>query len=85
MLSPRKAPTAPQTITIHSEYGASPVLTATPAMMTVVSLGTIGMIESKKAIAKTAPRNHQFDAQSPSASVRSVTQLKIPASMTSQG
>ena len=50
MLSPRNAPAAPATMTANSGYGASPVATATPPMMTVVSLGTIGITESRKAI-----------------------------------
>jgi hypothetical protein len=84
-LSPRNAPIAPATITSTRGYGASLVLTATPPMMTVVSLGTIGTTESRKAMMKMTPRNHQFDAQSPSVSVRSVIQLKIPASMRTAG
>jgi hypothetical protein len=86
-LSPRNAPSAPATMTSTRGYGAgfSVLAAATPPMMTVVSLGTIGTTESRKAMMKMTPRNHQFDAQSPRVSVRSVIQLKIPASMRTAG
>ena len=37
---------------------------ATPPMITVVSLGTIGTTESKKAMARMTSRNHQWPEMS---------------------
>ena len=48
MLSPRNAPTAATAITAKMFW--LPWLAATPPMMTQVSLGTIGITESRKAI-----------------------------------
>src|SRR4051812_48491327 len=62
-LSPRKAPSAATTITAGSER--SPDAATTPAVMTAVSLGTTGTIESKNASRKTI-RYAQPDASATS-------------------
>ena len=77
MLSPRKAPIAPAAMTSASCWLPSPA--ATPPMITVVSLGTIGTTESKKAMTRMTTRNHQWPEMSFSQSERSVT---IPATST---
>ena len=63
-------------MTSNTEY--SPCDAAMPPMITQVSLGTIGITESKKAMTKITPRNHQFPERSNRLSVKS---LMIPANM----
>ena len=56
----------------HEEQVCSPAPAATPPRITVVSLGTIGMIESRKAMTRMTSRNHHSAETSSNQSVRSV-------------
>ena len=69
-----KAPSAPARMTSTNFWSPAPA--ATPPMMTVVSLGTIGITESSSATPKMTRRNHQLLAISSSQSVKSVMTLE---------
>ena len=59
----------------HEQQRLSPCPAATPPMITIVSPGTIGMTESRKAMAKMISRNHQFAEKSASQLVSSVNRV----------
>jgi len=75
-----KAPMAPAAIT--SRRFCSPRPAATPPMMTVVSLGTIGTTESSRAITVITIRNHQAPETSVSHPVRSPIHPELSAAST---